>query len=80
MAISERELAGCNRSGRMALTESERRLLVLLAMGLTLVEAAWQLALTPTEVLTTRARLHHRLGVTSDEELVPFAARHGLTC
>ena len=78
MAMLERELSGSTRSGRVALTDGERRLLVLLAMGLTVVEAAWQLTTSPTEVVADRTRLFYKLGVSSDEELVPFAARHGL--
>lgn len=78
MAIMERELPGMGRNGRMALTDCERRLLALLAMGLTLVEASWQLALSPADVMANRTRLHRKLGVSCDEELAPYAGRHGL--
>jgi DNA-binding CsgD family transcriptional regulator len=78
MAIIERERRATERHGRSALTDSERRLLLLLAMQLSIVESAWLLASSPAEVIADRTRLFHKLGVTSDDELAPFAARHGL--
>ena len=78
MVIMERERPATVRTCRLTLRDSERRLLVLLAMRLTIVEAAWQLAVSPAEVVADRTRLFHKLGVQSDDELAPFAARHGL--
>jgi DNA-binding CsgD family transcriptional regulator len=78
MAIMERDRHGPGRISHAALTDAERRLLVLLAMRLTIVEAAWLLASSPAEVVADRTRIFHKLGVASEDELAPFAARHGL--
>jgi hypothetical protein len=61
-----------------AVASAERRLLVLLAMRLTVLEAAWLLAGLPAEMVADRARLFRKSGAGSDNELAPSAVRHGL--
>jgi hypothetical protein len=60
------------------LTDAERRRLVVLAMRLAIVEAAWLLAESPAAMVAGRARLFHKLGVGSGDELARFAVHHGL--
>jgi DNA-binding CsgD family transcriptional regulator len=78
MTITEHDGPATPRGSHLMLTNPERRLLLLLAMGLSTVEAAWQLASSRAEVVVNRSRLFHKLGVTTDEEVIPFAGRHGL--
>lgn len=61
------------------LTESERRILALVADGKSNAEAAALLRLSPRTVETYRARLMHKLGIEDLPALVKFAIRHGIT-
>jgi two-component system response regulator NreC len=60
------------------LTVREIEVLRLIALGHTSVEIAGMLSLSPRTVETHRARIHHKLGLTTRAELVRYALERGL--
>jgi two-component system, NarL family, nitrate/nitrite response regulator NarL len=60
------------------LTDRERQVLRLLAIGLATREAAKQLSISPKTVETHRVRIYAKLGCKSLVELTRFALRSGL--
>jgi two-component system, NarL family, response regulator NreC len=60
------------------LTKREVEVLRLIALGNTSVEIAATLHVSPRTVETHRARISHKLGVTSRSQLVRYALRRGL--
>ena len=64
--------------GSDRLTPRETEGLRLIALGLTSVEIAEELRLSPRTVETHRARVHKKLGLTTRAELVRYALGRGL--
>lgn len=64
--------------GSDRLTPRETEVLRLIARGLTSVEIAEELRLSPRTVETHRARVHKKLGLTTRAELVRYALGRGL--
>jgi two-component system response regulator NreC len=60
------------------LSEREREVIKLIALGYTSSEAAEVLALSPKSVETYRTRIMQKLGVHSRIGLVQYALLHGL--
>jgi two-component system, NarL family, response regulator NreC len=60
------------------LTPRETEIVRMIALGHTSAEIACQLHLSRRTVETHRARIHHKLGVTTRAELVQFALQRGL--
>lgn len=73
-------LAGDGASDRGALTERERELLRLLALGYTNAEAALELCFSVRTVEGDRAHLSRRLGLHCRRDIVRAAIDHGLLC
>ena len=61
-----------------SLSEREREVLKLLALGHTAAEAADQLALSPKTVETYRTRIMQKLNLHSRADLVKYALARGL--
>jgi two-component system response regulator NreC len=60
------------------LTQREREVLRLIALGHTSVEIAAALGLSPRTIETHRARIHRKLGLATRAELVRYALNHDL--
>jgi DNA-binding NarL/FixJ family response regulator len=60
------------------LTERERQVLHMAAEGLSSKEIAASLFISPRTVEIHRARVMHKLGLSSQTELVRFAIGHGI--
>jgi two-component system, NarL family, response regulator NreC len=72
-------MATSTQSGPTAdLSERERQVLRLIALGHTNAEIAEQLRLSVRTVETHRAHVQRKLGLSSRAELVGYALRHGL--
>ncbi|MDE3077535.1 MAG: response regulator transcription factor [Chloroflexota bacterium] len=63
---------------RNRLSDQEREVLRLTALGFTVSQAAEQLALSPKTVETYRTRVMQKLGIDDRAELVAFALQSGL--
>jgi two-component system invasion response regulator UvrY len=61
-----------------ALTKREFEVLLHLASGLSLADAAAELSLSPKTLGTYRARLLKKMKLKTNSELAQYAARHGL--
>ena len=78
--IADDRLRGKRADGPFAsLSGRELEVLQMLVNGASTTAIAESLGLSPKTVATYRYRLHEKLGVANDIELVRFALRHGAT-
>lgn len=73
-----RTRSGAEQDAYERLSEREREVLKLLALGHTAADIAEQLALSPKSVETYRARIMEKLGLDSRPALVKYALARGL--
>jgi DNA-binding NarL/FixJ family response regulator len=77
-AYAQKAESGAAREPYDMLTAREREVLRLAAEGLTNVEIGERLAISPRTAETHRKNLTHKLGFTSNADLIRFAIRKGI--
>jgi len=71
-------MGGAGGASHAALSDRELEVMKLIAGGVSLVQIAARLHLSPHTVTTYRSRILTKLGMSSNAELTRYAMEHGL--